>query len=78
MGVRGVGMIKVFRVPSGKQQYLPLYRQIQESGRWQVLNVTQNLLTEEWMIRCCNKKYFLSQSIERQVQIAKGERSQNY
>jgi cell division inhibitor SulA len=71
-------MIKVFRVPSGKRQYLPLYRQIQESGRWQVLNVTQNLLTEEWMIRCCNKKYFLSQSIERQVQIAKGERSQNY
>lgn len=71
-------MIKVFRVPSGKRQYLPLYRQIQESGGWQVLSVTQNLLTEEWMIRCCNKEYFLRQSIERQVQIAKGERRANY
>ena len=71
-------MIKVFKIPSGKRQYLPLYRQIQESGMWQVLGVSRHSLTDEWLIRCCNKEYFLRQTIERQVQIAKGERSQNY
>jgi cell division inhibitor SulA len=71
-------MIKVFSVPSGKRQYLPLYRKIQESGLWQVLGTRQHELTGEWLIRCCNKDYFLKQSIEKQVQIAKGERSANY
>ena len=71
-------MIKVFCVPSGKRQYLPLYRQIQESGLWQVLGVSRHALTDDWLIRCCNKEYFLRQSIERQVQIAKGERRANY
>ena len=71
-------MIKVFRVPSGKRQYLPLYRQIQESGLWQVLGTRQHELTGEWLLRCCNKDYFLKQTIEKQVQIAKGERSANY
>jgi hypothetical protein len=71
-------MIKVFKVPSGNRQYLPLYRQIRESGLWQVLGVTKNLMTEEWSIRCCNKDYFLKQSVEKQVQIAKGERSAIY
>jgi len=71
-------MIKVFRVPSGKRQYLPLYRQIQESGLWQVLSTKRHELTGDWLIRCCNKDYFLRQSIEKQVQIAKGERRANY
>ena len=71
-------MIKVFKVPSGKRQYLPVYRQIQESGLWQILGVSQNQLTHDWMIRCCNKDYFFKQSIEKQTQIAKGERRNNY
>jgi hypothetical protein len=71
-------MIKVFRVPSGKRQYLPLYRQIKESGLWQILGTRQHELTGEWMIRCVNKDYFFRQSIEKQTQIAKGERSANY
>ena len=66
-------MIKVFKVPSGKRQYLPLYRQIQESGLWQVLGVSRHALTEEWMIRCANKSWFFSQSVERQNRIAKGQ-----
>lgn len=68
-------MIKVFRVPSGKRQYLPLYRQIQESGIWQVIGVSRHALTDEWMIRCVNKEWFLSQTIERQERIAKGGRA---
>lgn len=71
-------MIKVFKVPSGKRQYLPLYRQIQESGIWQVLGVKQSELTREWLIRCVNKSWFFSQSVERQAQIAKGETRANY
>jgi hypothetical protein len=71
-------MIKVFRVPSGKRQYLPLYRQIQESGLWQILGTRQHELTGEWMIRCCNKDYFFRQSVEKQVQIATGRRAGNY
>jgi hypothetical protein len=71
-------MIKVFKVPSGKRQYLPLYRQIQESRQWQILGVSRNLLTDDWMIRCCDKDYFLRQAIERQTQIARGERRANY
>jgi cell division inhibitor SulA len=71
-------MIKVFKVPSGKRQYLPLYRQIQESGLWQILGTRQHELTGEWMIRCVNKDYFLRQSIEKQTQIAKGLPGNNY
>jgi hypothetical protein len=71
-------MIKVFRVPSGKREYRALYRRIQESRQWQILAVSRNLLTDEWQIRCCDKNYFLSQSIERQTQIARGERRAHY
>jgi len=66
-------MIKVFRVPSGKRQYLPLYRQIQESGLWQVLGTRKHELTGEWLIRCVNKGWFLSLPVERQIRIARGE-----
>ena len=75
---RMIDMIKVFKVPSGKRQYLPVYRQIQESGLWQCLGVSQHSLTGEWLIRCCNKDYFLKQSIEKQTQIAKGLPRSNY
>ena len=66
-------MIKVFRVPSGKRQYLPLYRQIQESGMWQILGVSRHAMTDEWLIRCANKEWFFAQSVERQNRIARGQ-----
>ena len=71
-------MIKVFAVPAGKKQYLPLYSRIIESGMWQILGTKKNEMTQEWMIRCCNKAYFFKQSIENQTQIAKGLPRSNY
>ena len=71
-------MIKVFKVPSGKRQYLPLYRQIQESGMWQVLCTKRHELTGEWLIRVANKSWFFAQTPECQNRIAKGERRESY
>jgi hypothetical protein len=66
-------MIKVFRVPSGKRQYLPLYRHIQESGMWQVLSVSRHAMTDEWLIRVASKEWFLRQNVEQQNRIARGQ-----
>jgi hypothetical protein len=71
-------MIKVFRVPSGKRQYLPLYRQIQESRIWQCIGVSQQEITREWLIHCIDKEFFFSLTPEQQYRIAMGEFRANY
>ena len=70
-------MIRVFRCPIGRNEYRRLYNYIKESG-YQVLSTKKHLLSEDWLIKCIKKDYFLAQTPERQAQIARGERRSNY
>jgi hypothetical protein len=74
---KGVKVIKVFRCPQGRGEYRKLYNHIKESG-WTVLGVRPHLLCDDFLIRCVRSDYFMAQSYERQVQIAKGEKRSNY
>jgi len=75
--IRRRKVIKVFRCPVGKNQYRRLYSHIKENG-YVILGSKKHLLCEDWLIRAVKSDYFMAQTYENQVRIAKGLPRSNY
>lgn len=68
-------MIRVFTAPIGTGEYQKLYKRIQASKKWTILSVTQNTVTFNWNIRCCDAHYFDRLPEEKKYQLARWNQS---